>query len=93
MKINVIKTKEFSTSFLKNDQIPNDCLTVDGRQLDCAASSDLKWSTHIDICSKASKGLYDLRTLEPSRSTICFPLFYQTFIRIRLPRLALFIDM
>ena len=46
-----IRPMEFFTSFLRNDQIPFDGLTVDGHQLDCITSSKLlgvNLSTHID---------------------------------------------
>ena len=55
IKINVDKTKEFATSFLKNDPIPNDFVAVDGRPLDLVTSFkllgvivplNLRWSPH-----------------------------------------------
>ena len=88
MKINVTKTKELSVSFLKNSP-PADRLTVNNQSLDSVRSSkllgvnlstDLKWSIHIDeICARASKRLYALRTLKRSgvpptdlRSVYCY---------------------
>ena len=88
MKINVIKTKELSISFLRNNQ-PLDRLIVHDQPLDLVnstkllgvnVSADLKWAIHIDeICAKASKRLYALRTLKRSgvqpkdlRSVYCY---------------------
>ena len=75
MKLNVKKTKEFMVSFLKHPpQI--DPLTVNNEPLQTVRTtkllgvhltSDVKWSAHTDnICAKASKRLYALRTLRRS---------------------------